>query len=419
MEDNHDIAFILIDQGARCDLLGEKNDEMTPLQAAAFNEDIPLIMVLLHHGAAIDYANSRGTALAEAAENYRWKAFDFLISAGANPNIPSTGESGGFPPLLVIANSPGDSDANLNAIKILLKSGADPNYRSKQWDGQTALMCASSQHLVRVIRALLDAGADVNAAEFQAKETALTIAGDHGFEDVVELLMAHGAHPSDLHIIKHWMPNPPPSPSHAWALAVGAMYDQQNGGDPFVLGDIRNYPPDLIQEDIEHNWGIRDAKELSAKLDYLINSGDRAAARTEGAKLAAMPEKVFTVLVDSFSQDPQKQAHLQAVRKSFLRWKDRTGLAFDLCSSVNLINHGFSANYLTEKDSWARLLTIAREAQTHFSSWQELGENFLDGREVETGSRDPNFQLCVRLLSDPHDPNSAWTLCPWSTDLSK
>ena len=63
-------------------------------------------------------------------------------------------------------------------------------------------------------------------------------------------------------------------------------------------------------------------------------------------------------------------------------------------------------------------MAIAKQTQDIFSSWQELSDNFLDGREIWAGARDPKFDACARLLLNPKDPNSPWNNIPWNTDLA-
>ncbi len=98
--------------------------------------------------------------------------------------------------------------------------------------------------------------------------------------------------------------------------------------------------------------------------------------------------------------------------------KDKSGLAWDLCRAAYLVNGGYAAHYLNEPEAWDRLIAIAQTAQNNFSSWREMSDNFLDGREIWAGWRDPKFEACAQLLLNPHDPNSPWNQNPWKTDLS-
>ncbi len=82
------------------------------------------------------------------------------------------------------------------------------------------------------------------------------------------------------------------------------------------------------------------------------------------------------------------------------------------------MGNGYQAKLLTEDEAWKYLMPVARQAQKSFSSWQEMDENFLDGREIWHGDRDGDFDACHKLLANPKDPNSAWNQNPWGLDLT-
>jgi hypothetical protein len=93
-------------------------------------------------------------------------------------------------------------------------------------------------------------------------------------------------------------------------------------------------------------------------------------------------------------------------------------LAWDLCRAANIVNAGYAANYLTAREAWDRLMAIARTTQSSFSSWQEMSDNFLDGREIWANERSPKFDAVAKVLLNPNDSNSPWNQNPWKTDLS-
>jgi ankyrin repeat protein len=74
-------------------------------------------------------------------------------------------------------------------VRALLAAGADVNAKASIG---TALTIASQQGWPEVVRALLAAGADVNAKAFNG-ETAMSLAKKGGHSEVVQLLKA--SHP--------------------------------------------------------------------------------------------------------------------------------------------------------------------------------------------------------------------------------
>jgi uncharacterized protein len=89
------------------------------------------------------------------------------------------------------------ADNDPQAVVTLLKEGADAN-TSFPIVGTRALMVAASHGNRDTVRALLDAGADVNAKDFTGW-TALHAAAFKGDPEIVNLLLEHGAIPGKAH----------------------------------------------------------------------------------------------------------------------------------------------------------------------------------------------------------------------------
>ena len=76
--------------------------------------------------------------------------------------------------------------------------GVDINWKGES--GQTALVIASRKGFVRIVRLLLEAGADPDIQD-ACKFTALMHAADLGHVSIVRLLLNHGANRE----VKEWM----------------------------------------------------------------------------------------------------------------------------------------------------------------------------------------------------------------------
>jgi ankyrin repeat protein len=104
-----------------------------------------------------------------------------LFCLACDPGVP-------VPPLCVAARA-GDTAS----IDELVRSGADVNQRGgvNNW---TALMHSVHKNQPGAVRALLNAGADVNAAAgARGRDTALRLAEIQGLDDIADLLRRHGA----------------------------------------------------------------------------------------------------------------------------------------------------------------------------------------------------------------------------------
>ncbi len=134
----------------------------------------------------IDKGHNPTPALLECRNR---KSFELLLSNGAKVNYQHHSEGG--TPLIVTAAHP-----NYDCIQILLQYGADPNLCAN--DGKTPLMFAcmdSSNDSFRIVKSLLDAGARVNDATHSGM-TAICYASAYGDIKVVRLLMQAGADPN-------------------------------------------------------------------------------------------------------------------------------------------------------------------------------------------------------------------------------
>jgi len=182
------VAAVLLDGGASPDAAAIG---FTALHAAVLRSDLALVRALLARGANPNVAMTRGTPMRRTSQ-------DFDLPAALVPSTP-----------LLLAGKFLEPDI----VSALRAGGADP--RAVMRDGTTALMLAAglgasatqdrrgvalidggrraSEDLVlRTVESLLEAGADVNAAN-QAGETALHAAAGAGLDRVVSHLVTAGA----------------------------------------------------------------------------------------------------------------------------------------------------------------------------------------------------------------------------------
>ncbi len=130
-------------------------DGTTALHWAAHADDLEAVRLLLRAGARPDPANDHGmTPLALAAVNGNAPMLAALIDAGANPGTPlRRGQT-----VLMTAARTG----NPEAVSVLLAHGADVNAREEML-GETALMWAAAEDHPAVVHVLVEHGADVDA----------------------------------------------------------------------------------------------------------------------------------------------------------------------------------------------------------------------------------------------------------------
>jgi ankyrin repeat protein len=167
----------------KVDVNSRSSDGSTALLWLAHWNDMETANLLLSAGADANTANDfRMTPLSEACTNGNSPFVRLLLKSGANPNTPiATGET----PLMTCAKS-GSADA----VRMLIEYGAAVNAKEPA-QNQTALMWAAAERHPDVVKAFIDAHADLTANTKQGF-TAIHFAARLGDLESVKELMAAG-----------------------------------------------------------------------------------------------------------------------------------------------------------------------------------------------------------------------------------
>lgn len=156
------------------------------LRAAAIHDaatkgDVAAITAALDAGAGVDESDGSATPLYLAVRAGHFAAAKLLIERGADVNAAPTA---GLGPALM----PALAKRRVDLINLLLDGGANPN---SDRGGQAALHVAVTLGCLDCVKALVEAGADVNAKTKDGK-TALHLAKRKGQRDVADYLLSHG-----------------------------------------------------------------------------------------------------------------------------------------------------------------------------------------------------------------------------------
>ncbi|XP_030849481.1 ankyrin repeat domain-containing protein 50-like [Strongylocentrotus purpuratus] len=169
------------DKFQREDLSGAKQDDLTPLQAAASNGRLDVVQVLIGQGADIKSASNDGVTPLHVA-SLKGHLDVFLIGQGAVLN--KVGRDGSTP--LEVASIKGHVDV----VQFLIGQKADLNRAGN--DGSTPLEAASLKGHLDVVQFLIGQGANLNRAGIGGR-TPLQAASFKGHLNVVQFLIGQGA----------------------------------------------------------------------------------------------------------------------------------------------------------------------------------------------------------------------------------
>lgn len=186
---NQDQKAVRVLLSQKADVNARSSDGSTALLWLAHWNDVDTAAVLLGAGADANTANEFGmTPLSQACVNGSSALVRLLLKSGAHPNTPiTTGET----PLMTCAKS-----GAVDAVRLLVEYGAAVNAREPK-ESQTALMWAAAEHHPDVVKALIDAHAELTANSRQGF-TAIHFAARVGDLESVKLLLAAGV---DINIL--------------------------------------------------------------------------------------------------------------------------------------------------------------------------------------------------------------------------
>ena len=190
-----EMVRLLVEAGADVNA-AEGFGRSTPLLDAVEQSDVEIVRLLLEAGADVNAPAGFGgnTALHEAVENGDAEMVKILVAAGANV------EAEGFmrrTPLSLAAE-----EGATEIVQILLgpgpvadtsEDGEDKKPPSQSAIGSEPLFTAIEKGDVEMVRLLVEAGADVNAAEGFGGNTPLHEAVEKGDAEMVKILVAAGA----------------------------------------------------------------------------------------------------------------------------------------------------------------------------------------------------------------------------------
>ena len=194
----------LIDRGVDPNTKCEDNDGMqdvkwTPLQVASQKGYLDTVLLLLECGADPESRDHNGqTALYMASSHGSFEVVRLLIDRGADLKVECNdwdehGKKVGRTPLHTAIHN-----GHLDIALFLLERGANMETRSSQ--DQTALFMASSRGFAKLVRSLIDSGADLNAIckdcdgyGNEVKWGPLLVAINKEHRDIALLLLEGGA----------------------------------------------------------------------------------------------------------------------------------------------------------------------------------------------------------------------------------
>ena len=121
----------------------------------------------------------------------------------------------------------------------------------------------------------------------------------------------------------------------------------------------------------------------------------------------------------SSSWDVTSRRQLLSVIQNLLRNDaSRMLIGWNYPRAVNLARMGYAAGYLQESEAWEIIMPAAARLQQTFSSWQELGQIYMDARAQWYSNgiwERRQIEYAYRVVLT--EPASPWVKYPWNLDM--
>jgi hypothetical protein len=166
-----------------------------PIHYACKHEDVELVKLLIANGVNLDCATNNGSTPLHYVSNYKCvneEIMRLLIKESVNVNLVC---NDGYTPLLQLAenNDYDAGDDRIEAIKLMLGAGADPNIELvnafNDPETSTALTLAASGNQIGTVELLIKAGANREYKDGSGKR-AIDYAVEHQNMDMVKILVS-------------------------------------------------------------------------------------------------------------------------------------------------------------------------------------------------------------------------------------
>lgn len=204
----------------------------------------------------------------------------------------------------------------------------------------------------------------------------------------------------------------------AWALGTCAVLTQVNKRSHELLGGRL---PDAAgikgtKAVLSKWWNVNSRDDLLTSLKWIDDGGHRKIFDS----LAVMSEEQAAVVKARNVGDPETLNQIAIARQYGPSLGAKSILGWDYARYVSLCGWGFLAGYLTEDEAWAHIMPVAQRLQSTFTSWDELGSNYLIGRRfwslANTEKTGAQYDDAVKWLESA--PESPWMRQAWALNLS-
>lgn len=201
-------------------------------------------------------------------------------------------------------------------------------------------------------------------------------------------------------------------------LAVGAINRTVNRLRYDVSMSGR-FSPELVsrmKRGLEEGWGIKNGDDALRILNWLRGEGHRKKYDQQAEEVSRAGDQ-FDQLLKPYRQifDTREINRLQFVKDHQEQLKGKSLVGWDYCRLVNVAQDCYVVGYISQDQAWKETINATKIIQETFTSWEDMANNYLLGREYWSGISDQRFSEAAKwLLADPESP---WVKYKWDMPL--
>lgn len=210
----------------------------------------------------------------------------------------------------------------------------------------------------------------------------------------------------------------------AWALGCSAVVVEKNHSRHDLLGmeeyTARNVEKSRISLSTSC-WDISSRKDLFNKMIRISIAGHNKIFEQTALSLMSLNEAEHLAVLEMFKANDVNTPQILFVEKQYKRVGEKGILAWDYSRLIFLCRWGYMCGYIDEEEAWTIITEIAKMLQKQFDSWDDLGRNYIIGRQFwfyeEMQEEGYKFEDAYQRLLDM--PSSPWNTYPWNMNLGK
>jgi hypothetical protein len=214
------------------------------------------------------------------------------------------------------------------------------------------------------------------------------------------------------------------SQAKLWCLACSGILWERNGDNFTTLAGQQVSAKSIAERKkfLSQWWGIKNRNDLYENMMELTEGGGRRGEFEYLVKnIIPLDEAKRQDFLREHSEAPNLPAKLKFVKETLEKNGTQSIPAWDYCRAICLCRWGYSCGYISQQEAWFFITQCATELQKSFSSWENMGKNYMIGlsfwdQRYSQSEGELYEQALQRLLENPSSP---WRQLPWNTTLEE